>query len=429
MIIPESREKVKKKAISLVNQLRGNLSKPIRKFVLEMSMGMLMTGTCNVNLIAGALGERIDPRHTLKRLHRMLLNWQILIFANRLSLKEASKKVGEKTILALDGGELTHQYGNKFEKSAKVRDGSNGGALREGYWLNQVSGYNPSTRETFPIMLYIYSVLEQGFKSANIETFKIVDKVIDRLGDLGLWVIDRGYDGGEVLRYFFGKGLDFMLRMRKTRNIIYEGKSENIYKRARQINRRIKYSKYSRFGSCKVFLELNGVRYEATLICYKDKRNKGSIIFLTNGWIKNTKELKRRIRGYFYRWGVEDSYRFEKQSFELEKSQTRNYNRIKTLVGLTIISWLILIRVNEEPKLKEVVLKQARMEKDKLKDRPKFIYYRLLRGIQRIFAGIKDLFRFRLKRKDKQKLRENLIKEFPLLRNTAFIDEYLEEVA
>jgi hypothetical protein len=119
----------------------------------------------------------------------------------------------------------------------------------------------------------------------------------------------------------------------------------------------------------------------------------------------------------------------KKQSFELEKSQTRNYNRIKTLVGLTIISWLILIRVNEEPKLKEVVLKQARMEKDKLKDRPKFIYYRLLRGIQRIFAGIKELFRFRLKRKNKQKLRENLIKEFPLLRNTAFIDEYLEEVA
>jgi hypothetical protein len=44
--------------------------------------------------------------------------------------------------------------------------------------------------------------------------------------------------------------------------------------------------------------------------------------------------------------------------------------------------------VNNHDSLKEVVLKEARMEKDSLKDRPKFIYYRLLRGVQNIFSGV-----------------------------------------
>jgi len=78
------------------------------------------------------------------------------------------------------------------------------------------------------------------------------------------------------------------------------------------------------------------------------------------------------------------------------------YNK-EPIVFLTIISWLILIKVNEQPSLKDVVLKEARMGKDKPKDIPKFIYYRLIRGIQNMFAGVKRLFLFRLKRKRESK--------------------------
>ena len=53
------------------------------------------------------------------------------------------------------------------------------------------------------------------------------------------------------------------------------------------------------------------------------------------------------------------------------------------------------------------MLKKARMEKKKRMHRPKFIYYRLLKGVQNLFEGIKELFRFRLKRK----VRKQLIKD------------------
>jgi hypothetical protein len=90
------------------------------------------------------------------------------------------------------------------------------------------------------------------------------------------------------------------------------------------------------------------------LICYKDDRNKEPMIFLANGWLSKSKELHRRIRGYFRRWGVEECYRFEKQGFGIEKSKTRNYNRIQALLGLTILGWLVLIKINEHASLREV---------------------------------------------------------------------------
>jgi len=149
-------------------------------------MGMLMAGSCNINLIAAHLKEEIAPKDTIKRLHRMLLKGSLLLkLANGLSLEEALKKINKDTIFALDGGDITHQYGEKFEKSDYVKDGSSKDQLRQGYWLNQISGYNPGTGETFPILLYIYSVLESGFKSANIETFKIVDQLLAKIGKLG----------------------------------------------------------------------------------------------------------------------------------------------------------------------------------------------------------------------------------------------------
>jgi len=431
MIISQNRGKVKKIGLSLINKVKSELSLPVIKFILEMCMGMVLTGSTNVNLIAGMLKEKIEVRHTLKRLHRMLLNPRILEIGNRLSLKESVSKIDRTTILALDGGDLSHQYGEKFEKSCTVKDGSSG-ELRKGYWLNQISGYNPGSKETYPILLSIYSTLEAGFKSATNETFKLVDKLVEKIGGIGLWVIDRGYDGGEILKYFLGKGLEFMLRMRLNngRNIIYKGKVMNISAVVPLINRRIKYGNNGRFGSIKGRIEINREEYRITVVSYKDKRNKEPMVFMTNGWIKSTKELKRRIRGYFRRWGVEECYRFEKQGFNIEDSRSRNYDRIKTLLGLTIISWLILIKVNEEPRLKEVVLKEARMEKDKAKDRPKFIYYRLIRGIRNIFSGVRRLFLFRLKRQEREKVRKDMVIQMPLFKNLPFyaMDNMLEYI-
>jgi len=416
MIVTENREKVKRKALSLINKGDRDLSKPEKKFMLEMMMGMVLTGSCNLTQIARSLKESITVKDTLKRLGRMASKEHILDTANKISLKESMSKLNSKTILALDSGDIVHQYGRKFEKLDKVHDGSKN-SIERGYWLNQVTGFNPSTHETFPVLLDTYSTKESGFKSSNTESINLVEKVRKVNGNQGLWVMDRGYDRGVIFEYFLNHSLNFIVRMKITRNLILKSRPHNISKIALGINRRINFSSNSRFGSKKLYLKLKGVKYQVTLICFKDKRNREPIMWLVNGWIKSTKELKRRIRGYFRRWSIEESYRFEKQGFGIEQATVRKYNKIKNLVGITILSWLLLVKINDVPRLKEVVLKKAKMEKNKRKHRPKFIYYRLLKGVQNLFEGTRELFRFRLKRRNKNKIRKEM-----QLKNSLFPD-------
>ena len=227
MIISQNQQKVKKEIIRIVQKAGKSLSVPERKFVLEMMTGMLATGQCNLTRIAAVLKEGITVKNTLKRLQRMLGHERILKVANRLSLQAAVGKVTDETVLALDDGDLTHQYGRAFENQAYVRDGS-AKDLKPGYYLNQVSGYNQSSGETFPILLDMFSMKESGFLSKTNEALEMIKRVTDKVGKKVLWVADREYDNGRVLECFLQMDLTFMVRMNKARGIWVNGQRRNI---------------------------------------------------------------------------------------------------------------------------------------------------------------------------------------------------------
>lgn len=402
-ILTENQLKVKQIAERLIKKGKTSLSKPLKKLVLEMSFGIMLTGSCTLNEIARRLGEGVKLKHTLKRFYNMLEHGnKILDYCNRTCLEEMKPYLNDQTVLALDGGDIVHVYGRKFENMATVRDGSKK-EFRPGYWLNQVSGYDPVSKESFPLLFDIYSTMEKGFISANDESISMIKKVREVSLAKVLWVLDRGYDAGVIFKYLLSKHEDFMVRMNDSRNLFERGKAINIEIMAKGTNRRNKYGKYARFGSRKVKIMLNKEEYEVTLVVFKNKNSKEPIIFLTNDWIKSTKELKRRIRGYFYRWGVEEGFRFEKQGFGIEKSTVRNYDRIKSLIGLSLFSWLLLVKAKQNGKVKQVLIKQAKPEKTKKNKQPKFIYYRLLKGMQNLFRSVSRLFIFREKRKNKTK--------------------------
>ena len=93
MSIPENREKVKRKAQRLINKLSPQVTKPEFKFILEMVLAMVTTGSSNLSEIARTLGENTEVRHTVKRLRRMLQHSHILEYCNELCLKETSSKI------------------------------------------------------------------------------------------------------------------------------------------------------------------------------------------------------------------------------------------------------------------------------------------------------------------------------------------------
>jgi len=213
-MIAQNQQKVKKEILRIVQKAGKSLTEPEKKYVLEMMTGMLATGQSNLTRIAAVLKEGIAVKNTLKRLQRMSSHERILEAANRLSLQEAGGKVTAETILALDDGDITHQYGRRFENQSRVYDGS-AKDTKPGYNLNQVSGYNQSSGETFPILLDLFSMRESGFRSKTNEALKMIGQVKERVGCRGLWVADREYDNGRVLECFLQEGLTFMVRMKE----------------------------------------------------------------------------------------------------------------------------------------------------------------------------------------------------------------------
>lgn len=397
-MIGEIRKNVKRKIVSVASSIADDnvsVKKPFHKYILEIVTGILASKSCNLTEIARSLKEDIAIKDTLKRIRRNVHNHpELLELSNYYNMDKWKEKVREETIIALDGGDICHHFGDNFENHCRLRDGSTG-STGNGYYLNQISCYNPSEGITFPMYLDIYSSEEQNFKSMNTESMKAVDNVVSIIGDKGLWVLDRGYDGGIMLNYFLNRDLDFVTRLTKKRYLVLGDKSISIPELVKKINRRYKIGKSFRFGYKKCHIKLDGKLHPVTVMVNKGEENKEPHILLTNGHIKKSREIRRRVMGYYHRWGVEECYRFEKQGFGIEKSLTPNFNAIKSLLGASMLVWSVLLMVQEDEELKEQAIANSKREKTKKKDRPKFIYYSLLDGISRAFIMAKEIFRFR----------------------------------
>ena len=411
-MIAESRSKVKTILQQIVNVKETGLTKPIRKFLVEGTFGMLISGSANLTEIARNLNEPINLKQTVKRLRRMASNAILLSLINKLCLRQAKGWVNENTIFALDSGDITHVYGRDFESMARVKDGSTG-KIMNGYTLNQVTGYDSKKKLTFPILLDMYSTVRQGFESANKEAWKLVRTIVKTVGTGGLWVMDRGYDSKGHFKEWHRLGIDFVVRACKTRDIWFKGTKQNIHSAALTINRRYNYKKRGRYGYRKILIPVsrNGKSefLPFTLVAYKDKRNKGILIFITNGHITSSRIIRERIAAYFRRWSVEEGYRFEKQGFGIEKATVRKFSRIQAVVGLSLLSWAVLAHIFEKEQLKAVVIHAAAMEKVKPENRPRFLYYQLLKGVQRIFRDTGRVFRFRSTKPSRCKARWELM--------------------
>lgn len=411
-MVAESRAEVKTILEQLVIAESSLLHKPDARFLMEGTAGVLLSGSTNLTRMALSLKEPIAVKHTHKRLQRMIPKPGHLETVNRITLKSTVDSISDNTILALDGGDLTHLYGDAFEDIAKVKDGSTG-RIENGYRLNQITGFNRTGHETFPVAADMYGVVRNGFKSAPLQSIRLVEQVVHALeGRDPLWVMDRGYDSRSFFSAWVRLGIPFITRMCGTRHVVVNGNTENIRDTAESINRRYTLDRGHRFGYRTVHIPLhrNGRDnpHPFTLIAVKGTRSNGLMWFLTSGAVRSSKEIRRRLKGYFRRWSIEEAYRFEKQGFGIEKALVRSFHGIRSLWALSILAWLVLVRIQQKAKLRESVLSAARPVHEKPQNRPRFLYYRLLRGLQLLFEGVKRVFRFRLTREQRSARRFHL---------------------
>lgn len=406
-MISEIRKNVKEKLIKIVHDLNEHISKPQQKYLLEMITGCFATSSLNLTAISGYLSERTKVKHTLKRLQRNTENYSSLLGISNLynihCCYEETKKE-ERVLISVDEGDLVHDYGKSFELITKVRDGSNKKKrINNGYYLNHAVCYNPSSKRVLPLYLDIYSSISSDFKSSNNETMKLLDTVGQKFKDRGIFVMDRGYDAGVILDYFYEKGLSFIVRSVGNRHVTYRGNNILVSKLCKSvINKRYKKKSFS-YGYSKCYYKGRAM----TVISVKGKEKDNYVYLLCEGHINKSKEAFFRIKSYFRRWKIEESFRFMKQQLGIEKCLVRKFDSIKTMLGIASFCWNLLSRIESDKLLATELERMSGREKYNTKNKIvcKFMNYRISDGIRNMLLSYNNkLFKLRDKKYESDKV-------------------------
>lgn len=78
--------------------------------------------------------------------------------------------------------------------------------MGRGYPLCKAVATDIECKRVIPLYCEAYSFSAEDVKSEKAQIFKIIDKIVEHMGDRGVHAIDRGGDRGAIYGKYLGKG-------------------------------------------------------------------------------------------------------------------------------------------------------------------------------------------------------------------------------
>ena len=391
--------------------LSRGLDKTARRFVQEAIYGILASESVMLTEIGRQLESRVSLKKTEERFSRQLIKPGIWNCIQNSILSLAKERIKEKTLLILDPSDLKKQYAEKMEYLAQVRDGSDGGAIVDGYWTNQVVATEIDSNEITPLYYSLYSQKSPDFESENREIIKAFNQVGKAVQNRGIWVIDRGADRDDLYESLLKNKRDFIIRLVGSRDLVYEDKAlrslwlayacrlpyENSIIRIID-GKEVRFN--LRYGFMPVYLP--ELKNPLTMVVIKGFSDKPMLLLTSLKVGSNEKDLWFIISAYLKRWSIEETIRFIKQTYDLENIRVLKYVRLKNMMALLLaVFYFVAIVLDQTQKLTVMtghVLKCAK----RVFGIPDFKYYALGDGLSNIFSRFPGKLIEPIKRKEAQ---------------------------
>ena len=286
---------------------------------------------------------------------------------NREICRLGASRVLDDMVIALDPGDIRKKYARKMEYLCGIRDGSEN-EVGNGYWLCKCVAADIEHRHVIPLFCEAWSQEAEGFRSENDQLFRAIGMVSRHVGTKGIWPIDRGGDRNAILEKFLDKDSPkrFVIRLTKKRDLVHNGVRKNCYKMAKALpcefqTTLIKYEE----GKEKVrTVWYNGVsvklpgRDERLFMVVVKGFGGEPMMLLTSCRINlRVKEsIWRIVEIYLTRWKCDESFRYIKQSYNLEDLRIRSYIGIRNVVVLVLaVSYFAAVYLGQNLKLKLLV--------------------------------------------------------------------------
>jgi hypothetical protein len=390
------RSRLKAQLTKFSSELCKGLTKPLAGFVSEMLFGIQSSQDVKLRNISRALQEEVALIRTEKRLSRNLKRAELEKELTPQLVRMGNSRIQANTVLALDLSDIRKEYAQKMENLATVRDGSTG-ELHLGYWLCDVTGAEVNGSEIVPLYQKLYSAEAKDFTSENAEVLAAVDLIRTHTQGRGIWAIDRGGDRKKLLEPLLDRGERFVIRSTGKRTVIDRRKLQGSVAevagrcRLRHQARIIKIQD----GKEKVY----DLRYGAEPIGLPGRAEQlwvvviagfgeEPLMLLTNVPIaaKDSQSLWWIVQIYLTRWKIEETFRFIKQSYNLEDIRVMKYQRLKNLVILaTAVAYFAATFLGQQMKLR-ILCEKLLIISQRFFGIPPFRFYALADGIRRILS-------------------------------------------
>ncbi len=387
--------KVREQIIKFSGELSAGWPKVARRFLAEVIYGIQARQSVHLTEIARALGEKIPLKKTHYRLCRQLGRKEVgRKVLNGLS-RMGAPRVEKKTLLIMDISDIKKKYARRMEHLALVRDGSEK-TLANGYWTISVVGAEVGKTSLVPLYGSLYSQKSPDFRSENTEIRRAINKVSQATEKKGIWVLDRGGDRDYIFDYLLNNQLSFIVRLKKTRDLIYRGKAHSDLELAMTCplpyaERIVKQEKGKetiydlQFGAR--FVKLPGRPEPLTFVVVRGFGQEPMMLLTELRVTRSRKSIWRIIESYLTRWRIEETIRFMKQCYQVEDIRLLTYHRLQNMMAiLTAVSYFAMVYMGLRTKLR-VLARHVMGAARRLFGIPDFHFYALADGIREYLFG------------------------------------------
>lgn len=384
---------LKRGILRFSEKISKKFTRPVMKFICDVIYGILASKSCLLSEIGRNLNEKISLRKTVTRLSRNLNDFNDGNMLFEEYLKTIKNRYNDKSVLVIDGSDITKPASSKLEGLCEVRDGSTG-EIGIGY---HTMGAAVLSDKKLPYGVYsrIYSSAEKDFVSEDKEILNCFEFLSKHFKKSNIRTMDRGFDCNKYYEYFIKHEEKFVIRAKKNRNVIYKNKTVNILELTNKFKGKYKLEYKDKSGIKRgVKISIIPIR-----LCEFKKTELNLVMVYGFGktpmmLITNLKSSDNRLctticKVYLMRWRIEEYFKFKKQSFDFENLRVQSLKSIRNLDLLLTIAIGYIAEISG--KSDNIKMRAELIEVSKrLFGVPKFRYYAIADGIFEILKFVKS---------------------------------------
>lgn len=390
--------KIVRRLTQFVQKIARGLRVADQRFVDDCVKGMVRHRSTMLTEIGRALLEKIPLIKTVTRLSRMASSTH---FDDERLRKNFVAEVAPLTkrelpIVAVDLTDLAKPYAKAMEDMCLVRDASSRRSREEdrrkrrgksgrkpaacgaaknpkkskdarrqrakkadivpGYWVFEAVATALDKHIIVPLLTEVFSTATPGFKSHNDVIEHWVRYLARFVSVTALWLFDRGFDGGYILKVLCDPDLRlrWVVRMVGTRHVEFQEESRQMKALAAGLDLPHTTVVSTRGKGSRD--RMHSVRFGFIPVHIKDIPDQRGLIVAHMGRSQrimllcwklpaNAKEAAQLLRAYLRRWGAEDWARAVKQLCGAEDVRVQTLRAIARLVRLAAmaLAWLCLL--------------------------------------------------------------------------------------